>query len=200
VASNRCVHKPVDILCRHADGAVCKLRIRVGTRQEDDRRRACYLHLCRPRPVRGKNFPAFPLSTIPVKLSTVHGPAGASSARPAGPARPTLNTVTGTGKGGSLNPWRGGRARWVRRLRAGFPGRVPGGGFPRAGSPGRVPGAGPWGGFGGRAGGNGRTGGRARAAAPSGRKTVTIMVRLPYCLDHVFDGGGAPGHDRQSHR
>jgi len=32
------VHKPVDMLCRHADRTVRKLRIRVGTRQEDDRR------------------------------------------------------------------------------------------------------------------------------------------------------------------
>ncbi len=204
VASNRCVHKPVDILCRHADGTVRKLRIRVGTRQEDDRRRACHLHLCRPRPVRGKNFPAFRLSTIPVKLSTVHGPGGASSARPAGRAGPTQNTVTGTGKGGSLNPVAG-RPRTV--------GEAPAGGVPgadsRAGSRGRVPRGVPQGVFP-RAGSLGRIRGprgrqwacgRPCAASRSQRaETVTIMVRLPYCLDHVFDGGGAPGHDRQSHR
>ena len=147
MASNRCVHKPVDMLCRHADRTVRKLRIRVGTRQEDDRRCACHLHLCRPRPVRGKNFPAFRLSTIPVKLSTVHGLAGASSARPAGPAGPTQHTVTGTGKGGSLNHVTG-RPRTV--------GEAPAGRIPvadsRAGSRGRVPQGRspvrvPWGGF-----------------------------------------------------
>lgn len=110
---------------------------------------------------------------------------------PAGPAGPAWNTVTGTGTGGSLNPVAG---RWCTG------GEAPAGPVPgRADSPERVPGPG------GRQ--RAREAGRAATGAREGEReqpfaageTVTIMVRLPYCLDHVFDGRGAPGHDRQSH-
>jgi len=73
-ASNRGVHNPVEILCRHADRPVRKLRIRVGTRHNDRRPQP---PLPASMPSTGcarKIFPATTPSTFPVKLSTSNGP------------------------------------------------------------------------------------------------------------------------------